>query len=294
MRLVTFAPPDGRERLGLIDGDAVREVAVGPGPDPMLRYIALSPADRHAAATAATAGTYPTSDITVLAPIPRPPRNVFCVGKNYHDHAAEFHASGFDVGSARPRPDHPVFFTKATTAVAAPGTAIPAHLDPTGTVDYEGELAVVIGVGGRSIPAAAALAHVFGYTAFNDVTSRELQRRHGQWFLGKSIDGFGPMGPCVVTADEIPDPAALALTVAVNGDERQAARVSDLIFSVPELIECLSAVVTLRPGDVIATGTPAGVGVGHTPPRYLRPGDTVTVTIDRIGTLSNPVAGPPA
>lgn len=289
MRLVTFIPPAGGERLGLVDGDAVRELPVGSGPDPMLRFIALDAAERPAP----TGPAHALDDVMLLAPIPRPARNIFCVGKNYREHAAEFHTSGFDIGSAGARPGHPVFFTKATSSVIGPGAAIRADLDPTGTTDYEGELAVIIGTGGRAITAGAALTHVFGYTAFNDVTSRELQRRHGQWFLGKSIDSFGPMGPCVVTADEVGDPADLEFAVTVNGEVRQAARVSDLIFDIPALIECLSRVVTLSPGDVIATGTPAGVGIGAMPPTFLRPGDTVAVTIDRIGELSNPVTATP-
>lgn len=283
MLLITFRTPQGDERLGRLDGERVHELPVG-----MLELIALPEHERPEPAGDRVHGL---GDITVLAPIPRPARNIFCVGKNYREHAAEFHASGFDAGSAAARPDHPVFFSKATTTVVGPGAPIVAGLDPTGTTDYEGELAVIIGRGGRDIPAEQAPAHVFGYTAFNDVTSRELQRRHGQWFLGKSIDTFGPMGPCVVTADELGDPADLRLSVTVNGENRQAARVSELIFDIPALIACLSTVVTLRPGDVLATGTPAGVGVGYTPPRYLRPGDTVTVAIEGIGELTNPVTG---
>lgn len=291
MRLVTFTRADEVERLGLVLGETVREIADATGPDAMLRFISSTPVARKAAvATASDGQAHRLSDVRVLAPIPRPPRNVFCVGKNYHEHAAEFHASGFDVGSRMPRPDHPVFFTKATTCVVGPGDTIRSDLDPTGTTDYEAELAVIIGVGGRAITADAALDHVFGYTAFNDVTARELQRRHGQWFLGKSIDTYGPMGPCIVTADEIGDPASLSLRLEVNGEVRQSARVSDLIFTIPELIACLSAVVTVQPGDIIATGTPAGVGIGRTPPRYLAPGDVVEVSIDGIGRLANPVA----
>jgi 2-keto-4-pentenoate hydratase/2-oxohepta-3-ene-1,7-dioic acid hydratase in catechol pathway len=272
MRLVTFALADGVERLGLLRADALNAMAFPPGPNAMLRFIS-SPADtrRTLADTASNGPVYGLSEVQIMAPIPKPPRNVFCVGKNYHEHAKEFHASGFDLGSRAPRPDHPVFFTKATTSVLGPGGTIRSELDPTGTTDYEGELALIIGVGGRAITADNALDHVFGYTAFNDVTSRELQRRHGQWFLGKSIDSYGPMGPCVVTADEIGDPAALHLRLEVNGELRQSARVADLIFTIP-------------------TGTPAGVGVGRTPPRYLAPGDLIELTIDGIGRLSNPVA----
>lgn len=290
MRLVTFTYGDLRERLGVVDGNVVREVPLGTVPDPMLAFVASAPEDRDRAISGArTSPAHLLHKVRVLAPFPRPRRNIFCVGKNYHQHAAEFHASGFDIGSRTPAPDAPVFFTKATTSVVGPGETIRSGLDVTGTTDYEGELAVVIGTGGRAIAADDAMDHVFGYTIFNDVTSRELQRRHGQWFLGKSIDTYGPMGPYLVTSDEISDPAELGLTVEVNGEVRQAASLSDLIFGIPALIECLSMAVTLEPGDVIATGTPAGVGIGCTPPRYLALGDTVTVRIDGLGVLTNPV-----
>jgi 2-keto-4-pentenoate hydratase/2-oxohepta-3-ene-1,7-dioic acid hydratase in catechol pathway len=290
VRLVTFASADKRERLGLVEGDVIREVMAGAGGDPMLAFISL-PGDerRRVLSGTGSAPAHALRDVEIRAPIPRPRRNVFCVGKNYHDHAAEFHASGFDTTSRAPRPEYPVFFTKATTSVIGPGEPIRSGLDPTATIDYEGELAVVIGSGGRGIPAGRAMDHVFGYTLLNDVTSRELQRRHGQWFLGKSLDSFGPMGPYLVTADEIGDPAGLRLTVEVNGEVRQRASVSDLIFGTADLIACLSAAVTLLPGDIIATGTPAGVGIGFSPPRYLSSGDTVTVRVDGIGSLSNPV-----
>ena len=162
--------------------------------------------------------------------------------------------------------------------------------DPTGTVDYEGELAVVIGEPGFRIAAPDAFAHVYGYTICNDVTSRELQSKHQQWFIGKSIDTFCPLGPYLVTADEVPDVRALRLQTYVNGELRQNATVAELIFDIPTLIETISATTTLRSGDIISTGTPAGVGVGFTPPRYLKPGDRVRVTIDGLGELTNPVS----
>ena len=180
-------------------------------------------------------------------------------------------------------------FTKPPTAVIGPGQAIDTANDPSDTTDYEGELAVVIGTEGKHIPAEAAWGHVFGYTIVNDVTARAIQRRHGQWFVGKGIDTFCPMGPCIVTADEIDDVKSLWVRTTVNGEERQAASVADLIFDIPTLIATLSAVMTLEPGDVIATGTPSGVGMGFDPPRYLKPGDLVEVTVDRIGKLTNPV-----
>lgn len=186
-------------------------------------------------------------------------------------------------------PPHPVVFSKVPGSVSAPGAPIRLSVDPTGSTDYEGELAVVIGRGGRGIVKADALDHVYGYTIVNDVTARELQKRHRQWLIGKSLDGFCPMGPSLVTADEIPDPAKLRLRTEVNGELRQDAPLSDLIFDIPTLIETLSAGMTLESGDLIATGTCAGVGIGFKPPRYLQAGDRVAVTIEPIGRLENPV-----
>lgn len=231
------------------------------------------------------------ASLQLLAPFPRPARNLFCVGKNYHEHAREFQASGFDSSSGgTASPELPIIFTKAPSSVIAPGAPIPSFLDPTHSTDYEGELAVVIGAAGRGIAKADAMRHVFGYTIVNDVTARTLQHAHKQWFLGKSIDGFCPMGPCVVTADQIPDPAALRLITRVNGEARQDAPVRDLIFDIPTLIETISRGITLEPGDLIATGTPVGVGIGFKPPKFLQPGDRVAITIEPIGTLENPVA----
>ena len=244
-----------------------------------------------AADYAARPGTPVLAGYALRAPLPEPIRNIFCVGKNYRDHAREFGASGFDGGAkgGDEIPEAPIIFSKATTSVSAPGEPIRHAFDPHDSVDYEGELAVVIGTGGRAIARAAALGHVFGYTIVNDVTSREAQKRHKQWLLGKGIDGFCPMGPALVTANAIADVAALRLTTRVNGEIRQDASLADLIFDIPALIETISAFITLLPGDVIATGTPAGVGIGFSPPRYLKPGDSVSVTVDPIGSLSNPV-----
>lgn len=229
---------------------------------------------------------------TLLAPIPRPARNIFCVGKNYHEHAAEFARSGFDTSAAKGEtaPAWPVVFTKPPSAVIGPEAPILRFAALTAQLDYEAELAVVIGRPGRGITRDAALSHVFGYTIVNDVTARDLQQRHRQWFLGKSMDSHCPMGPWIVTADAIPDPAGLELRCRVNGELRQQANTRDLIFDIPTIIATLSAGITLQPGDIIATGTPAGVGIGFDPPRFLEPGDRVSIEIDAIGTLSNPVA----
>ncbi len=212
-----------------------------------------------------------------------------CVGKNYHEHAAEFHRSGFDSTGPQAVPEAPVIFTKATTAVIANGETIAAGIDPTATVDYEGELGVVIGRRGRGIPASEAYGAVFGYTIINDVTSRALQKKHSQWFIGKSLDTFSPMGPCIVTPDELGEIGAVSLVTTVNGEVRQNAFIRDLIFDIPTIIATLSATMTLMPGDVIATGTPSGVGIGFSPPRYLKTGDQVRIEISGIGVLENPV-----
>ena len=183
----------------------------------------------------------------------------------------------------------PIPFTKWPNSVIGHGAPIPSYLDYTNSTDYEGELGVVIGPGGRGISRENAYDHVYGYTIFNDATARTLQNRHRQWFLGKSIDGYCPMGPCIVTADEVPDVRKLHLMTRVNGELRQDALVDQLIFDVPTLIETFSRVMTLDPGDLIATGTCKGVGIGFNPPKYLTKGDTVAITIEPIGTLENPV-----
>jgi 2-keto-4-pentenoate hydratase/2-oxohepta-3-ene-1,7-dioic acid hydratase in catechol pathway len=173
--------------------------------------------------------------------------------------------------------------------VIAPGDSIPAHRDPSNSTDYEGELAVIIGTGGRDIPRARAVQHIYGYTIVNDVTARVIQKQHAQWFLGKSLDGFCPMGPAILSADEVPDVSELSIQTHVNGELRQDSKLALLIFDIPTLIETISALMTLEPGDIISTGTPAGVGVGFTPPKFLQKGDRVSVTIEPIGTLQNPV-----
>lgn len=297
MRLITFSDDEGA-RLGILSGDGGQVVdlaaAVPDLPRDMTALIALGPSALQRVRDAARAGKngLPAAHINVLAPIPRPARNVFCVGKNYPEHAKEFHASGFDASAgATAVPDVPIIFTKAPSSVIGPGQAIPASLDQTDSLDYEGELAVVIGKGGRGIKAEDAYGHVFGYTLINDVTARNLQSRHKQWFLGKSFDGFCPMGPTLVTADQIPDVAALHLLTRVNGEVRQDARIADLIFDIPVLIETISAGITLEPGDIIATGTPEGVGIGFDPPRFLKSGDEVAITIEPIGELKNSVEG---
>ncbi len=289
MRLVTFSS-GGVPLLGALDAQgAVRDLSGAGLPLSMLGLIAAGePALAAARAALVTAPVVPGARL--LAPIPRPEKNIFCVGKNYHEHAREFAGSGFDASTKDVVPEHPVVFTKPPTSVIGTGEPIPGHLDPTKSVDYEGELAVVIGKPGRGITAAAAMGHVFGYTIVNDVTARTLQHRHRQWVLGKGIDGFCPMGPAIVTADAVPDPRAMVITTWVNGEQRQHAPVGDLIFDIPSLIEAISAGITLEAGDIIATGTPAGVGIGFSPPRFLVAGDVVRIEIAEIGVLENSVA----
>lgn len=239
----------------------------------------------------AAADPIPLEMVRVLAPIPRPPRNIFCVGKNYHAHAHEFTRSGFDSSAkdaADAVPTAPIIFSKVPECVVANGDTISYPYGVSEKLDYEAELAVVIGRGGRGIAREDAYHHVFGYTIVNDVTARDLQSAHKQWLIGKSLDSFCPMGPWLVTADAV-NPANLGVRCWVNDELRQDANTADLIFDIPTLIATLSAGITLYPGDVIATGTPAGVGLGFDPPRFLAPGDRVDIEIDGLGRLSNTV-----
>jgi 2-keto-4-pentenoate hydratase/2-oxohepta-3-ene-1,7-dioic acid hydratase in catechol pathway len=226
----------------------------------------------------------------LAAPVGPLVKNVMAVGKNYHDHAQEFARSGVDQsGDKQEVPAFPVVFTKATTSLANPSQDIPASADPTHSTDYEGELGVVIGRRAEKVTRAEALDHVFGYTIVNDITARNVQQRHKQWFLGKSLTGYCPVGPVLVTRDEFGLPDAQELAIFVNDERRQFALLRDLIFDVPTIIEAISAFVPLDAGDLIATGTPAGVGIGFDPPRYLKAGDVVRVSISGIGELVNPV-----
>jgi len=223
---------------------------------------------------------YPLKRVRLLAPIPAPARNVFCLGRNYADHAAERGAAV---------PEHPVYFTKPNTAVVGPGDDV-VHHAVTKELDYEVELAVVIGTGGRDVARDDALRHVFGYTIVNDVTARDLQKRHNQWFKGKSLDTFCPMGPVLVTRDEVPDPQALAISLRVNGQARQSSHTSKMIFPVAQCIEVLSQAMTLQPGDVIATGTPEGVGAATG--NFLKAGDRIEAEVEGSGILASKVVRP--
>ncbi|HKF63833.1 MAG TPA: fumarylacetoacetate hydrolase family protein [Dongiaceae bacterium] len=290
MRIATYRHQN-RRAVGRLspDGLALEAFALGAEEE---RRGALALVERLAAGTALppTGPAIPLSQVTLEAPLPRPRRNIFCVGKNYHEHAHEFARSGFDSSAATGAvPDAPIIFSKVPDCVTGPSTPILVDPRASEAIDYEAELAVVIGRGGRAISRERALDHVFGYTIVNDVTARDLQGRHKQWLIGKSQDSFCPMGPWLASADEV-DLADTAVRCWVNGELRQDANTRALIFDVPTLIETLSRGLTLLPGDVIATGTPAGVGIGFNPPKYLRPGDVVRIEIAGIGVLENPVA----
>jgi len=290
MRIATYRHQN-RRAVGRLspDGLALKAFALGAEEE---RRGALALVERLAAGTALppTGPAIPLSQVTLEAPLPRPRRNIFCVGKNYHEHAHEFARSGFDSSAATGAvPDAPIIFSKVPDCVTGPSTPILVDPRASEAIDYEAELAVVIGKGGRGISRERALDHVFGYTIVNDVTARDLQGRHKQWLIGKSQDSFCPMGPWLASADEV-DLADTAVRCWVNGELRQDANTRALIFDVPTLIETLSRGLTLLPGDVIATGTPAGVGIGFNPPKYLRPGDVVRIEIAGIGVLENPVA----
>ncbi len=281
MRLAT-AIIDGRPEGVVIhaDGAATR---VGM---PLQALIESGDAGLAAArAAAARPADIPADALRLGPPLPQPRKNIFCVGRNYSEHIAEgARAQNIAISAT----EVPVFFTKPPTAICGPGDEVPIFPHVSTKVDYEVELAVVIGKPGRDIPADRALTHVFGYMILNDVTARDVQRRHGnQWFKGKGLDGSAPTGPWIVTADEIDDPMALGIRLSVNGEPRQEGNTRDMIFDIPTLIASLSQGLTLEPGDIIATGTPSGVGYAMEPPRFLAHGDRVVCEIDGIGRLEN-------
>jgi 2-keto-4-pentenoate hydratase/2-oxohepta-3-ene-1,7-dioic acid hydratase in catechol pathway len=257
------------------------------GPASLLAYVQEGAARKtwsDAALKEASAETpLPLADVQLLAPIPRPVKNLFAVGQNYADHVRE-------VTTPTPMPERPIYFTKPPTAVIGPEASIDLSAGVTQMLDWEVELAVVIGRTVRRVPEAAALEYVFGYSVANDVSARDIQRnRGGQWFLGKALDTSCPLGPCLVTADEIGDPQALELSLHVNGVEKQHSTTGQMIFSVARIISDLSHALTLEAGDIILTGTPSGVGASRKPPEYLADGDVVECRVERIGTLRNTV-----
>jgi 2-keto-4-pentenoate hydratase/2-oxohepta-3-ene-1,7-dioic acid hydratase in catechol pathway len=280
LKFVTYRSPDGPVRPGVLEGDAIRALTT-----PTLRdYIALAPLERTAAFE--RGDLTPLESVVLDAPV-RPARNVFCVGRNYLEHARE---GARAAGRELKLPAVPTFFTKASTAIAAPDATLHFQADVSAEYDYEAELAVVIGAECKNVSEDEALRAVFGYTALNDLTARDLQRSHGQWFKGKSLDESCPIGPWIVTGEELGDPQSLELRLRRNGITKQQSNTAGMIFSIPRLIAELSKGMTLLPGDVIATGTPEGVGFARTPPEFLADGDVLEVEIERIGILRNRIA----
>ncbi len=285
MKVATFSIA-GERRVGIVD---LASQTVAPFDFPVERAASgvLALIDRNGSGLPATLSPIALSQVTLEAPIPQPRRNIFCVGKNYYEHAHEFAKSGFDFSAQSGAvPKHPIIFSKVPELVIGMSDAV--LIDPriSTAIDYEAELAVIIGKGGRGIAKADAFDHVWGYTIINDVTARDLQGKYSQWLIGKSQDTFCPMGPWAVTRDEI-DIETTGIRCFVNDDLRQNSTTNLLIFDIPTIIATLSQGITLKPGDIIATGTPAGVGIGFTPPKYLKAGDVVRVEIDGIGTLQN-------
>jgi len=287
MKLITFRH-NGTVKAGvLVDNDLI--VVKDEGPDAAYAVQHLIESETGVSSWEGGEPSLGLSDVELLAPIPEPRRNIFCVGKNYYAHAKEFNDSGFDSSTKEEVPTVPGIFTKATTSVIGPNAPILSAMDPTDSVDYECELCFVISKKAHKVTKADCFDYIFGYTILNDVTARYLQQRHNQWFLGKSLNSFAPMGPSIVTIDEIGDITASTISTTVNGEVRQQAKIADLIFDIPTLMETLTATMTLLPGDIIATGTPVGVGLGFKPPKFLKAGDIVSVKVDSIGTLTNPV-----
>jgi len=293
MRYATFSHgSDSTARLGIVRGDQIIDASTlgVPSTASLLELILAGPDAWRGVAAAAggsagqQAKSYSSKEIRWHAPIPRPAKNVFCVGRNYAEHVNEGARARGEVAKI---PQHTVFFTKAPTAVTGPFDDIVWEAAVTQQVDWEAELGVILGRGGRNIAKADALAHVFGYTVINDVSARDLQKNHFQFFKGKSLDGFCPIGPLVVTADEFGHPQNKAVICRVNGVEKQNQRTSEMLFPVDVIIENLSHGLTLDAGDIIATGTPEGVGFGRNPPEFMNDGDVMETEVEGIGVMRN-------
>ena len=280
MKLITCLCK-GEERVGALTEEGV---AFLPYPDMNTLIEALPPA---AFAFTSTAKPVPLETVTLLAPVPRPRQDVICLGMNYRDHEKE--AAKYDAEAFKKEKPAAVYFSKRVSRAGDPEGEIPRYEGLVERLDYEAELAVIIGKTARNVKAENAGDYVFGYTVLNDVSARDLQTGHKQWYFGKGLDGFTPMGPCILTADETAFPPALDISCAVNGEERQRSNTALLIHGIPEIIEELSAGMTLLPGTIIATGTPAGVGMGFDPPKFLSAGDIVACTIQSIGTLRSTI-----
>ncbi|HYG41513.1 MAG TPA: fumarylacetoacetate hydrolase family protein [Bordetella sp.] len=285
MRLAAYEER-GVSRIGIVsdDGKSIRPLDVD-GMDANAGVLPLITAQIPLTDLARKAGApQPLDGVRLRAPVPRPSRNVFCVGRNYHEHANELSGSIFK--DSKDGEAWPIIFSKVPESVVGPTDDVRLPTGISSDIDYEAELCVVIGKQGKNIARADALAHIYGYTIVNDVTARDVQQRHRQWHLGKSFDTFCPMGPWIVTADEL-DAGNIDIRCLVNGEVRQSANTRDLIFDIGTIIENCSRGITLYPGDVIATGTPAGVGLGMDPPCFLKDGDVVRVEIQGIGHIEN-------
>lgn len=287
MKLVTYRQA-GAEYVGALTADGAA-VAPLPCPDMNTLIETMTLPDLLSAAQAAESGgaSVPLSQVTLLAPIPRPRQDVICLGMNYRDHAAE--AARYSAEAFSKEKPAAVYFSKRVTRAVDPEGFIERHADFVERLDYEAELAVILGRTARNVRAEEAGDYIFGYTVLNDVSARDVQTGHKQWYFGKSLDGFTPMGPCIVTADEIAYPPALDISAAVNGEPRQHSNTSLFITTIGEALAELTAGMTLLPGTILATGTPAGVGMGFDPPKFLKPGDVVECAIQGIGTLRNTV-----
>ena len=275
MKLITFLK-NGVERVGVLSGD---EQTVTPLPVADMNALIES-----GEIPAPVEEEIPLSEVTLLAPIPRPRQDVICLGINYKAHAQE--AERYSEAFLKEKPI-PIYFSKRVSEAVAPEGFIESHPGLVERLDYEAELALIIGKRAKNVPAEKAGEYIFGYTVLNDVSARVLQTSHKQWYFGKSLDGFTPIGPCIVTADEIPFPPKLKITATVNGELRQDSTTDLLITGIPEIIAELSSGMTLLPGTIIATGTPSGVGMGFDPPKFLKSGDVVECAVEGIGTLRN-------
>jgi len=278
MKLVTFRDRDKRIKPGVLLGDEIVDIS---GQVADIRSLIES--GPHALGNLrdflqTTTHRIPLASVELLAPLPNPPR-IFCLGLAYRDHALETHQE---------IPKVPTIFLKLTSSLTGPRSPVILPKQ-TQQPDYEAEFAFVIGAGGKNIPADRWEEHIFGYAIMNDVSARDVQMSTSQWSLGKSFDTFGPLGPAIVTKDEVPDPHALEITLTIGGEVLQRSNTRELIFRIPDLIAYLSAIASLRPGDIVSTGTPAGVGLGRTPPRWLRPGETIVTQVEGLGQLTNPV-----
>ncbi len=287
MRLVTYQY-NNEITIGAVN-DEERVVALTAVAPDMLTLIQMGPAGLSQAQKIIDQADHSLqlADVELLAPIPQPLRNIMCLGKNYADHAKESHEAW---GDKHELPEFPIIFNKATTAINSPYGDIPYDTAVSTKIDFEAELAIIIGRQGKNIVAADALDYVFGYTVMNDVSARDLQRQHKQFFKGKSLDGSAPLGPWIVTAVAIPNPHNLQVTCKVNGVEKQNGNTNQMIFDIPETIRQLSLGMTLLPGDIIATGTPSGVGFARTPPEFLVPGDIIECSVENIGTIRNKIS----